>query len=61
MPLAKEALLAGKHVVYANVYLTIMGEAELIVKPEQGRNTIRIIELARQSSAKKRTLAYSHV
>jgi len=32
---------------------------ELIVKPEEARNTIRLIELAMQSNAEKRTVAFS--
>ncbi|MBF9253752.1 oxidoreductase [Pontibacter sp. 172403-2] len=45
--------------LYENVYKAILGEAELEVKPEQARNTIRVIELAMQSSAEKRTVAYT--
>lgn len=45
--------------LYENVYKAILGEEKLEVKPEQARNTIRVIELAMQSSAEKRTLAYS--
>lgn len=44
---------------YENIYRAIRGEAELIVRPEQARDTIRIIELAMQSNAEKRTVAYS--
>ena len=44
---------------YENVYQAIRGEAELTVKPEEARNTIRIIELAVQSNAEKRTVAFS--
>ncbi len=44
---------------YENVYQAIRGEAELLVKPEEARNTIRIIELAVQSNAEKRTVAFS--
>jgi predicted dehydrogenase len=44
---------------YENVGRAIRGEAELIVKPEEARNTIRIIELAVQSNAEKRTVAFS--
>lgn len=44
---------------YENVYRAIRGEAELIVRPEQARDTIRTIELAMQSNAEKRTVAYS--
>ena len=41
---------------YENIHQAICGEAELIVKPEEARNTIRIIELAVQSNAEKRTI-----
>ncbi|MHC2992135.1 oxidoreductase, partial [Pontibacter sp. HJ8] len=43
---------------YENVYKAIRGEEELVVKPEQARNTIRVIELAMQSSKEKRTLSF---
>ena len=43
---------------YENVYKAILGQEELVVKPEQARNTIRVIELAMQSSEEKRTLPY---
>jgi scyllo-inositol 2-dehydrogenase (NADP+) len=45
--------------LFQNVYDAIAGGKELIVKPEQARTTIRIIELAFQSSREKRTVAYS--
>lgn len=49
----------GNYVAYyENVYRAIVGEEELIVKPEQARNTIRIIELAMQSSQEKRTVFF---
>lgn len=44
---------------YQNVYDTIVGKATLIVKPEESRNTIRIITLAIQSNIEKRTIQYS--
>jgi hypothetical protein len=44
---------------YQNVYDTILGKASLIVKPEESRNTIRVIELALQSNLEKRTVDYS--
>lgn len=44
---------------YENVYQAIRGEAELMVKPEEARNTIRLIELAVQSNAEQRTVAFS--
>jgi scyllo-inositol 2-dehydrogenase (NADP+) len=45
---------------YANVYRAITEDAALAVTAEQARNTIRIIELARQSSAEKKTVPFSH-
>jgi len=44
---------------YRNVADAIRGRAELIVKPEDAANVIRIIELASESSAAKRTLPFS--
>lgn len=44
---------------YENVRDAIQGMAELEVKPEQARNTIRVIELAIQSSQEKRALPFS--
>jgi scyllo-inositol 2-dehydrogenase (NADP+) len=44
---------------YQNVADAIRGRAELAVKPEEARDTIRIIELAMQSSEEKRTLAWT--
>lgn len=45
--------------LYENVYRAILGQEELQVKPEQARNTIRIIELALQSSKEKRSIKFS--
>jgi len=45
--------------LFQNVYEAIAEGKELIVKPEQARTTIRIIELAFQSSREKRTIAYT--
>lgn len=44
---------------YQNIYEALSGEEELIVKPEQAANTIRIIELAMQSSLEKRTISWT--
>jgi len=44
---------------YRNIADAIHGKAELIVKAEEAMNTIRIIELAIQSSEQQRTLPYS--
>jgi len=41
---------------YINVYNTIKGNGEILVKPEQARNVIRIIELAKQSQTEKKTI-----
>jgi scyllo-inositol 2-dehydrogenase (NADP+) len=46
--------LAGRYAdYYRNVADAIRGRAELIVKPEEAANTIRVIELALESSARK--------
>ena len=44
---------------YQNLLDVISGRAELAVKPEEARRTIRIIELAIESSEQKRTLHFS--
>lgn len=44
---------------YRNLHAVITSGAELIVKPEEARNVIRIIELAEQSSAEKRTIPFT--
>ena len=44
---------------YQNIVDVISGRAELAVKPEEARSTIRIIELAIESSEQKRTLDFS--
>ncbi|UII27144.1 oxidoreductase [Fulvivirga maritima] len=44
---------------YENVYQVITEGAEQKVKPEEARNTIRIIELAIQSDEEKRTIPFS--
>jgi scyllo-inositol 2-dehydrogenase (NADP+) len=44
---------------YQNIYDTILGKATLMVKPEDSRNVVRVIELAIQSNLEKRTIAYS--
>ncbi|HEX3386680.1 MAG TPA: oxidoreductase [Mucilaginibacter sp.] len=45
--------------LFQNVHEAVAEGKELIVKPEQARTTIRIIELAFQSNREKRTVAYS--
>ena len=44
---------------YQNIVDVISGRAELAVKPEEARSTIRIIELAIESSEQKRTIDFS--
>ena len=44
---------------YQNIADVIGGRAELAVKPEEARNTVRIIELAMESSEQKRTVHFS--
>jgi scyllo-inositol 2-dehydrogenase (NADP+) len=52
--------LAGDYAAfYRNVADAIRGRAELSVRPEEAVNTIRVIELALESSATKRTLPFS--
>lgn len=43
---------------YQNVYNTILGKEALVVKPEEARNTIRIIELAIESNRQKRRMEF---
>lgn len=44
---------------YQNIVDVIGGRAELAVKPEEARNTIRIVEAAMESSEQKRTIRFS--
>ena len=44
---------------YQNIVDVISGRGELVVKPEEARNTIRLIELATESSKQKRTVQFS--
>lgn len=45
---------------YQNVYEAVAGQSDSAVKPEEARNVIRIIELAEQSWAERRTLDVSN-
>jgi predicted dehydrogenase len=57
---ARVETIAGSYqTFYRNLADAIEGRAELSVKPEEALNTIRIIELARQSSEQKRTVPFS--
>ncbi|MBW4483739.1 MAG: oxidoreductase [Tildeniella torsiva UHER 1998/13D] len=51
-----ETLAGCYQAYYQNIADAIAGRAELEVKPEEARDTIRIIELAMQSNEQKRTL-----
>ena len=44
---------------YRDVVASIRGEKELVVQPEQSRDGIRIIELAKQSAEKGITMLWS--
>lgn len=44
---------------YENVVDAIRGKAELLVKPEQSRDAIRVIELARKSHETGMTIPWS--
>lgn len=44
---------------YQNIYDALVGKAPLLVRPEQARDVIRIIELAEQSWAERRTVDVS--
>ncbi|WP_027625905.1 Gfo/Idh/MocA family oxidoreductase [Clostridium lundense] len=44
---------------YENIYRTLLGEESLKVTPIQARNTIRIMEIAMESSIRKCTLPFS--
>ncbi len=53
-----ETKTGGYERYYQNILGAIAGREELIVKPEQARNAIRVIELAKQSSELKRAVDY---
>lgn len=56
----KVETFAGRYTdYYQNVADAIRGRAELIVKPEEAANTIRVIELALESSARKCVVPFS--
>jgi predicted dehydrogenase len=54
-----ETMAGSYQAYYQNIADAISGRATLAVKPEEARNTIRIIELAQQSSEEKRTIEFS--
>jgi predicted dehydrogenase len=52
--------IAGRYqAFYENMVEAINGRAELIVKPEQAMNTIRLIELAMESSRRRATAIFN--
>jgi scyllo-inositol 2-dehydrogenase (NADP+) len=54
-----ETLAGSYQDYYRNIADAIRGRASLAVKPEEALSTVRIIELARQSSEEKRTVEFS--
>jgi len=46
---------------YENVVAAIRGEAEVFVKPEEARDGLRVIELARKSWEEKRTVSWEEL
>ncbi len=54
-----ESLAGSYQSFYKNIYDVIAKGQELIVKPEEARNTIRIIELALESNRQKRSIEFS--
>ncbi len=46
-------------IFYQNIYNAITSNEELLVKPEQARDVIKVIELAIQSNAEKRRVEFS--
>jgi predicted dehydrogenase len=57
---ARIETIAGRYqAFYENIAEAINGKAELIVKPEEAMNTIRVIELAIESSRRGATIPYS--
>ncbi|MFD2671044.1 oxidoreductase [Marinicrinis sediminis] len=55
-----ESMPGDYRLFYQNVYEAVLGKAELAVTAVQARNTIRLIELAMQSDAEKRTVMVSN-
>ncbi|KAJ53436.1 putative dehydrogenase [Clostridium tetanomorphum] len=54
-----ESELGDYRSFYHNVYKVLIGEEDLEVTPMQARNTIRIIELAMESSRRKCTISFN--
>lgn len=54
-----KTIAGGYQPFYQNIVDVIGGRAELAVKPEEARRTIRIIELAIESSEQQRTIDFS--
>lgn len=53
-----ETLAGAYQGYYQNIYDAIVGAKQLVVQPEQVVHTIKIIEMAMQSSEQKKILAY---
>ncbi|WP_425514345.1 Gfo/Idh/MocA family oxidoreductase [Clostridium mobile] len=54
-----ESKLGDYRKYYENIYNTLLGKEKLIISPEQGRDVIRIIELAIESDMNKSSLPYT--
>jgi hypothetical protein len=54
-----ETIAGGYQAFYQNIVEAMAGRAGLEVRPEEARDTIRIIELALQSNEQKCTLPLS--
>lgn len=54
-----ETIPGSYHSYFQNIVEAVAGRAELAVTAEHGRNTIRVIELAMQSSEEKRSIPFS--
>jgi predicted dehydrogenase len=53
-----ETIAGNYQAFYRNIVDAINGRADLVVKPEEAMNTIRIIELAIQSHSERRTVHF---
>lgn len=54
-----ESIRGDYRCFYKNVYNAIIGKEELVVRAEEARNVIKIIELVIQSSKEKRVIKYT--
>ena len=45
--------------LYQNIYNAILGKEDLLVKPEEARDVIKVIELAQKSNAERRVVPFN--